>query len=47
MSKARRRAAWREDRNALITYLLSAVRRCDWHAASDAANDRVLEAKTP
>lgn len=31
---------------ALVAYLLSAVRRKDWHAVSDAANDlRVLEAK--
>ncbi len=33
------------DHAALLTYLLSAVRRRDWHAVSDAANDlRVLEA---
>lgn len=31
---------------ALVAYLLSAVRRADWHAVSDAANDlRVLESK--
>lgn len=31
---------------ALVAYLLSAVRRKDWHAVSDAANDlRVLESK--
>lgn len=35
-----------EDHAALVTYLLSAVRRNDWHAVSDAANDlRVLEAR--
>jgi len=33
------------DHAALVAYLLSAVRRKDWHAVSDAANDlRVLEA---
>lgn len=35
-----------EDHAALVNYLLSAVRRADWHAVSDAANDlRVLEAR--
>jgi len=35
-----------DDHAALVTYLLSAVRRRDWHAVSDAANDlRVLEAR--
>ena len=35
-----------DDHAALVAYLLSAVRRADWHAVSDAANDlRVLEAK--
>lgn len=34
------------DRAVLVAYLLSAVRRSDWHAVSDAANDlRVLEAR--
>lgn len=34
------------DHAALVAYLLSAVRRSDWHAVSDAANDlRVLEAR--
>ena len=34
-----------DDHGALVAYLLSAVRRKDWHAVSDAANDlRVLEA---
>lgn len=32
-------------RVVLVDYLKSAVEVCDWHAASDAANDlRVLEA---
>lgn len=35
-----------DDHAALVAYLLSAVRRKDWHAVSDAANDlRVLEAR--
>lgn len=35
-----------DDHAALVAYLLSAVRRKDWHAVSDAANDlRVMEAK--
>ena len=35
-----------DDHAALVAYLLSAVRRGDWHAVSDAANDlRVLEAQ--
>lgn len=34
-----------DDHATLVAYLLSAVRRKDWHAVSDAANDlRVLEA---
>lgn len=34
-----------DDHAVLVAYLLSAVRREDWHAVSDAANDlRVLEA---
>lgn len=36
--------ALEDDHAALTAYLLSAVRRRDWHAVSDAANDlRVLE----
>lgn len=32
--------------DVMVRYLLEAVKRRDWHAVSDAANDlRVLEAK--
>lgn len=38
--------AYAADHAALVAYLLSAVRRADWHAVADAACDlRVLEAK--
>lgn len=34
------------DHKVLVSYLMSCVRRKDWHGVSDAANDlRVLEAK--
>jgi hypothetical protein len=44
-SEARLDDGYEQDHAALLAYLLSAVRRKDWHAVSDAANDlRVLEA---